>query len=234
MKNKTNQFTQQIRPLDCGLEISLGNQWAKLANKYSYDKNLIEKLWKEIVYHYTSPYRYYHNLHHIYHLLEQAEAFQDEINELDTMKFSIWYHDIIYDVCQKDNEEKSAQLALKRMLQLGINIELIKKSKQQILASKGHFLTESDKDNDTKFFLDFDLSILGSSPEEYEQYTRQIRNEYRIFPDSRYNNGRKTVLKYFLDSERIFKTDYYFTHYEKRARLNLQSQFDKLSNNTAE
>ncbi len=62
--------------------------------------------------------------------------------------------------------------------------------------------------------MDADLSILGQDLEIYLGYTREIRKEYSIYPDVLYKPGRKKVLRYFLDLESIFKTDYSKEKYE--------------------
>jgi predicted metal-dependent HD superfamily phosphohydrolase len=43
-----------------------------------------------------------------------------------------------------------------------------------------------------------------------------------------YNPVRKKVLLHFLSMERIFKTDYFYTHFEKQARENLQKEMELL------
>lgn len=94
-----------------------------------------------------------------------------------------------------------------------------------ILATKLH---EISQDNDTNYFIDADLAILGRGQYEYQKYTEQIREEYSIYPDFMYNNGRKKALQHFLQMDAIYKTDYFFEKYEKQARLNISNELETL------
>ena len=206
----------------------LREEWTNLVSKYSEDQNQIDKYWSEIERQYTGKSRYYHNLKHIEDILEQCRLNEDSINDIDALKFAIWYHDIKYDITRKDNEEKSAELAKIRMSEIGINLESLQKCKELILATKSHDLNTFTYDEDFKWLLDFDLSILGREPAKYEIYRQQIRKEYWIYPTILYNRGRKKVLKKFLESGEIFKTSIYQERFEHQARINMRRELDQL------
>jgi predicted metal-dependent HD superfamily phosphohydrolase len=86
------------------------------------------------------------------------------------------------------------------------------------MATKGHAISE---DADTNYFTDADLAILGSNNDEYLQYVKSIRKEYKFYPDFVYNPGRKKVLEHFIQMPRIYKTDYFYNKYEEPARKNI-------------
>ena len=195
------------------------NIWANLLSNNA----LKSKLWNEIETAYSSGVRYYHNLTHIQFMIDLAYKYQKKIDDFDTLLFSIFYHDIIYKATSKHNEEKSAQLAKKRLLELNFPKDKIQKCREQILATKHH---ESNGNNDINYLLDFDLAILGEDEETYRKYCDQIRKEYAIYPDWLYNPGRKKVIKHFLSMERIFKNDTFNQHRERQARLNLEEEFE--------
>jgi predicted metal-dependent HD superfamily phosphohydrolase len=94
-----------------------------------------------------------------------------------------------------------------------------------ILATKSHHKSE---DNDTNLFTDADLSVLGAPWEAYQEYYRQIRKEYAIYPDLLYKPGRRKVLQHFLDLPAIFKTAAFHTRYEGQARENLFRELETL------
>jgi predicted metal-dependent HD superfamily phosphohydrolase len=135
--------------------------------------------------------------------------------------FSIVYHDVVYNVLKKDNEEKSAAYAEKKLSALHFPQSETTHCKACILATKSHHLND---DNELNLFIDADLSILGSEQEVYVNYARQIRKEYSIYPDFMYRPGRQKVLSHFLQMKRIFKTDEFFNKYEAQARINLQHE----------
>jgi predicted metal-dependent HD superfamily phosphohydrolase len=139
--------------------------------------------------------------------------------------FSVAYHDIIYDTTRKDNEECSAGLAEKRLDELGLSPERIERCRNQILATKHHL---PSNDPDENYFLDADLSILGTEENTYMDYTRKIRKEYSHLPDLMYKAGRRNVLTRFLSMDFIFKTSYFKYKFEDQARRNILKELKQL------
>ncbi len=203
----------------------LKNRFETLCLKFTSDHNLTEKFWLEIEKKYSEKNRYYHNLQHLEALFEEVEQVKEMIKNFDTISFSIFYHDVIYDATSKLNEEKSADLAKERLELLGLNNEIIQQVYDQILATKSHQKSENE---DCNFLLDADLSVLGKSYEAYSKYTKQIRKEYSIYPDFLYKPGRKKVLKHFLELESIFKTEDFKNKYETQARENIEFELKNL------
>ena len=196
-----------------------------LIAKYSNNEKLKPDYWKEIEKNYSQKSRKYHNLLHLENMILELENVKEEISDYDVMLFSVFYHDIIYKVTSKDNEEKSAEIAKIRLEKLNISNERTIKIYNQILVTKSH---KKSNDSDTNFLLDADLAILGKEWNVYENYVHQIRKEYSIYPDFLYNPGRKKVLIHFLEFAEIFKTDYFNDKYEKIARENIQREISML------
>ncbi len=146
-----------------------------------------------------------------------------EVKEPDVMLFSIYYHDIIYSTKNSDNEHRSAMLFKKRMEYT--DFQDADKCIAQIEQTKEHELSD---DNDVNILLDLDLSILGKTRIEYQDYCKNIRKEYSIYTDSEYKSGRKKVLTSLLDQPSIYKTDYFCTKYEANARTNLSQELSLL------
>jgi len=130
----------------------------ELLTNYTDRNYLTNELWAEIEQHYSDAKRHYHTLQHLENLLIQLTEVKNEIQNWDTILFSLYYHDIIYDATKSDNEDKSAELAEKRLKQISVSNDKRECSKQQILATKSHF---KSKDNDTNYFTDADLAVLG-------------------------------------------------------------------------
>lgn len=203
----------------------LKSNYIELLNQFEVELNFAEELWREIKINYSNKNRHYHNLKHLVDLLSELENVKDKIHNWEVILFTLFYHDIIYKSTKKDNEEKSAELALKRMLEIGVSENLAKKSYEQIIATKSH---KENIDSDTNFFTDADLSILGRENDVYKSYCSNIRREYSIYPDFLYNRGRKKVINHFLAMNRIFKTDEFYNKYEEQARLNLKQELKSL------
>lgn len=196
-----------------------------LISNYTKDKNLISELWDEIVLNYSNKKRHYHTLSHLENLLKELLEVNDKINEWQTILFTLFYHDIVYNALKSNNEEKSADLAKLRMETIKVPSSIIKNCELQILATKKHLLNSG---SDTNYFLDADLSILGKDLKTYTDYSQNVRKEYSYYPALIYNPGRKKVLKHFLEMNKIFKTDHFSKKYEIQAKANLSFEFNTL------
>ncbi|MFC0771936.1 HD domain-containing protein [Terrimonas alba] len=190
------------------------------------DKDLIENLWEEIKRSYSKPGRYYHSLSHLDNLVSELIPVKDQIADWQTLVFSIAYHDIIYNTVKNDNEEQSAKIAYDRLSKLSIPASQKEKCFNQIMATKRHAISDDD---DTNFFIDADLTILGADYGVYHQYSTMIRKEYKLYPDFVYKSGRQKVLRHFLQMKNIYKTAYFRNKYEMQARKNLTDELKELS-----
>ena len=197
----------------------------ELLKNYTDNDCLINDLWTEIEKNYSSKKRHYHTLYHLDSLLAQLTDLKGEIQNWNSILFTLYYHDIVYNSLKSDNEEKSAELAEKRMKQISVSKDTIELSKKQILATKSHL---KSTESDTNYFTDADLSILGQNWDTYYLYCKNVRKEYAIYPDFVYNPGRKKVLNLFLSMGRIFKTDFFYNKFETQAIKNIQREIELL------
>ena len=204
----------------------LKNYWQDLISDYA-DISLIDSLWTTIESQYTFKNRHYHNLSHLYNMFLQLEDFKTEIEDFDSLRLAIWYHDIIYKSTTKDNEEQSALFAEKALKDLKHDSFNIENIKNLIISTKKHELILTEN-LDNAYLLDLDLSILGTDWEIYNKYTQNIRKEYKIYPDILYKPGRKKVLKHFLERDSLYFTERFKTKFEKQARNNLIQEIDML------
>jgi predicted metal-dependent HD superfamily phosphohydrolase len=191
--------------------------------------------YKNIVTNYTKNGRFYHNLSHINALLQPLEniAFYQAITEtLETpsasLQYAIFYHDIIYKPLQNDNEEASAEFAKNDMKQLNMAQKVIDTTAEMIILTKTHTLTHENDTPEARLLLDLDLAILGESEAVYERYAENIRQEYWLIPEKMYRKGRTKVLLHFIDSQNIYKTPYFQTHFEAQAKANLTMELRRL------
>lgn len=207
-------------------DLSLKQIWETLTERYSLDKGVGESLWKELVLFYTSTGRFYHNLSHLEAMARQVVKYRSLLEDVDAVLFALFYHDIIYNINQGDNEKKSGEECIAALKKLNVPDKRIQKCYKLILCTEKH---TSQGDFDSDFFLDTDLLILGASSKEYRQYSEQIRKEYSVYNDREYNQGRIAVLKHFLSADRIYKTETFYTLYEEQARINLKEELKTLT-----
>ncbi|MFP9099086.1 hypothetical protein ACLI09_08530 [Flavobacterium sp. RHBU_24] len=189
-----------------------------LVQQHTDNGSTAEIFWQELEKAYSAKGRHYHNLTHLENMYAELIGVKHEIADWDTLMLSLFYHDAVYNASKKDNEEKSAALAIKRLAEIQYPENKKQLCFEQIMATKRHDLSS---DADTNYLIDADLAILGTSLESYLQYSKNIRNEYSIYPDFLYNPGRKKALAHFLDMEYIFKTPYFQEKYETTARQNI-------------
>lgn len=197
-----------------------------LVNKYSNNNELATNLWLEIFTKYSEPKRHYHTIAHLEAMVTNLNDVKENIEDWDTTLFAVFYHDIIFKASSSTNEADSAKLAMQKLSEIGYPAEKIAKCANMIVATKSH---ECAGDNDTNCLIDADLAILGSNQYDYQKYTEQVREEYSIYPDFLYNNGRKKALQHFLQMEAIFKTEPFSKKYEKQARINIVNELEALN-----
>ncbi|PSK89457.1 HD domain-containing protein [Taibaiella chishuiensis] len=203
----------------------LQETYASLLGRYTQDRELVSAGWQQLEAAYSAGGRHYHTLNHLSQLLADLGEVQHQFHDPDAVWFSLYYHDIVYEVRADDNEAQSAVQAGDMMQRIGVPAGRVAQCRQLILATAHHRATN---DKDTDLFTDADLAILGRDEAAYDRYSLQVRSEYAVFPDALYLPGRKAVLARFLAMPRIFKTEHFSDRFETQARLNLRREHDRL------
>jgi predicted metal-dependent HD superfamily phosphohydrolase len=203
----------------------LSTQWMSLFEKFSSSSVLINKIFEEVIKYYNQPHRYYHNLKHIQEVLQVIDTLNNNVCDLYSLKIAAWFHDLIYNPQETDNEEKSTQLASTYLTQLNIPQSTINTVNELILSTKYH----QPSSEDSKILVDADLSILGANLSKYNNYCRAIRWEYSWLNNQDYCQGRKKVLENFLQRKQIYYTPKMYQLKEKQARINLLNELKHLS-----
>jgi len=204
--------------------MNLKEKFTQLLVNIGFEEDKIQQNWLDLEKAYSKKSRHYHNLTHIKDMIECFETYSERIKSPNEILFSIFYHDYIYVSSKKDNELKSAEYAL------SILPENPKLDKQLVFdAICATQLHQHNINEDINWLIDFDLKILARDWEDYKTYFKQIRKEYRIYPDFLYKPGRAKALKHFLENEFIFQTDEFRKLYEDKARLNIEKEIKLLS-----
>lgn len=176
---------------------------------------------------YAEPHRAYHNATHVQALLKLADAHADLMRDSLAVRLAIWFHDAVYDTARPDNEERSACLADRTLSEWNCDVPLISSVVSKVRATAGH--RWKDGDPDTALFLDFDLSVLAAPEPVYDQYARQIAEEYAWLPGGVYRAGRIKVLEGFVTRPRLYFTERFSAQWEALARANLQREMHSLN-----
>lgn len=194
--------------------------WQKLGVKGAQESQL-----DALVAHYSEPHRAYHNLAHISDCLEQFEPVRSYAHNPEAVELAIWYHDVIYDPRAKDNEERSAEVAVRTAGEAGLPASFQGSVKALILATKKH---DASLDRDAALMVDVDLSILGREPDRFDQYEGQIRQEYDWVSEEAFTAGRTAVLESFLARPAVYGTEFFKNRYERQARENIERSIRNL------
>lgn len=181
---------------------------------------------------YATPPRAYHDFHHVQEVLRHfAEvSVGPGWTQSSEVYLAVLYHDAVYEAGRKDNEARSAGLAMAQMAQwlpeAGIDAvrvaELI-----NLTARHGQFSPGDFGDDgfalDTRHFLDCDMAILGAEAAVFDAYDRGIQEEYRgHVPAIVFRYNRQRFLRGLLARERIFLSDWFHQRYDATARANLR------------
>lgn len=201
----------------------LKKTFTELLHKIGFSTTEIGKYWKDLVKVYSGKSRHYHNLVHLEEMIVLYEMYQSELQFPNEVLYAIFYHDYVYKVTKKDNEQKSADYALSIVpSHATINKPLVF---EIICATQLHQHHETE---DINWLIDFDLKILSKDWEAYQMYCKQIRKEYKIYPDFLYKPGRKKALEHFLENGFIYQTPEFRTKYEQIARHNILQEIQTL------
>jgi pantetheine-phosphate adenylyltransferase len=211
-----NKFLIKFNGLESRWIDLCNNTKAKKDNKEAYNKLLSL---------YGEPHRRYHNFVHIAHSLKELDEVKSLLKNPEQLEFSIWYHDAIYNTKEKDNEEKSAELAKIELNKIGLKQKFIRGVENLILKTKHQTIPKEPLE---KYIIDIDLSILGKQQDVFDEYERNIRMEYSQYPEEMFRKGRKGVLEGFLKREPIYSTDIFRQKYEEQAKRNLKRSLNQL------
>ena len=179
----------------------------------------------DLVSHYEDGRRAYHNLTHVLHCLQEFDRVKNLIQDPLAAELALWFHDEIYDPKRPDNEELSAEAAIRCLVSCGASPTLILKVVAHILATKHHRVITNDPDQ--PFVLDIDMAILGQPEAVFDRYDSQIALEFGFVPHEKYREGRTAALRGF--ERPIFKTPFFHDLYEEVAEENIQRAITRLS-----
>jgi predicted metal-dependent HD superfamily phosphohydrolase len=197
---------------------SLKRKWLTLCAKRGASKHQ-EDVFDDLIARYAEPHRRYHVIGHIAHMLKGFESLEGLAKNPEAIEFAIWFHDAVYDTQAKDNEAKSAELAVEAAQKLGLPDKFANEVRRLILATEHKDLPQ---DTDAKIVVDLDLASLASEPAVFDKNSANIRFEYGWVPEAIFNAKRAEFAEGMLKRQRIFSLPAMKEKYEAKARANLK------------
>ncbi|MDX2021413.1 MAG: hypothetical protein SF187_14320 [Deltaproteobacteria bacterium] len=184
--------------------------------------------WQAIEKAYHVASRAYHNLEH---LCEFAQLFSDyPWQQTDVVFNAILFHDFVYKPFRKDNEVRSAEVAVQRLRGRFIQGELdLNRVKELIELTARHGSIRPDEvDAEAAQFLDADMAIMGASPERYRRYATAVAHEYGVLPGWLFQRKRAAFLAALDKRPRLFLTEAFHARFDESARSNIRWELQQL------
>lgn len=140
-----------------------------------------------------------------------------------------WYHDAVYDptAARGVNEGASAVLASETLGALGVTLTALGTITRLVCLTASHAPGPTDRVG--AVLCDADLSVLGADDDRYDRYVDAVRAEYSHVPDDAWCEGRRAVLRSFLDRPQIFHTTAGRDRWEAIARANISRELTTLA-----
>ena len=181
--------------------------------------NLFESLFTA----WAEPQRHYHSLQHLAECIAWFEREKDAAERPAEIALALWFHDAIYDVHAHDNEERSADWARDALVVAGASVDVTSRVHALIMATRHDAVPQG---RDAELLIDIDLSVLGAPNERFDEYERQIRDEYAHVPSEIFEPRRRNILRRFVDREPLYATPGMHAACETQAKRNLRKATD--------
>jgi predicted metal-dependent HD superfamily phosphohydrolase len=184
-----------------------------------------EVLFRDLIARYSERHRKYHTVQHLEECFDKLQELRADAVHPEEIELALWFHDAIYDVKRQDNEERSADWARDTVLAAGLSAAIAERVHALVMVTRHNAVPRAV---DERILVDVDLSILGAEQERFDEYERQVREEYSWVPDLLFRSKRRKILEEFLERPAIFNTERFRTSYEAQARQNLARSIKKL------
>lgn len=165
---------------------------------------------------YADPARGYHDTLHLSEVLDRLDELPATFDRI-TVVLGAWFHDGVYDG-RPGAEERAAQWSLDALADHPIALDVAR-----LVRMTEHHRPAAD-DPDGCALSDADLAILAAPAERYAAYVAAVRREYAEVPDEAFAAARAAILRDLLAKEHLFHTAYARTHWEERARANVERE----------
>ena len=184
-----------------------------------------EGLYHELIGRYTEPHRRYHTTQHLDECFARLDEARDLARHIHEVELALWFHDAVYGTRNSDNEEQSAEWARIAVEQADLPGAVGARVHALILATKHDAEPTA---GDAALLIDVDLAILGAPAERFDEYERQVREEYSWVPGFLFRRKRREILTAFLARSHVYNTECFRVRYEAVARANLARSIERL------
>jgi predicted metal-dependent HD superfamily phosphohydrolase len=161
-------------------------------------------VFEKVVKKYTEPHRVYHDITHINQMFAVAETLGIELTA--PQELAIIFHDVVYNIGDDRNEEKSVEFMEYILPNNFISQDDLSIAKRIILDTVNHDASIPE----SKIVLDLDLMRLAFPFEEFLLYREKIKLEYgTVFSEVDFYQGEIRFFEELLRKERVFFTNHF-------------------------
>ncbi|HEX2539833.1 MAG TPA: N-methyl-D-aspartate receptor NMDAR2C subunit [Caldimonas sp.] len=182
-------------------------------------------LFERLIAAWSEAHRRYHTLQHLAECVATMGTVARLAVRPTEVELAIWFHDAVYDVRSDANEVLSAGWVRQVARDADAPPEVAERLHDLVMATRHDGVPASP---DEALLVDIDLSILGASADRFDEYERQIREEYAWVPEADFRRRRRDVLARFLARPAIYRTAHFRGVLESQARENLARSIEQL------
>lgn len=197
------------------------------------DDTLLRKEAATLLQMWQSAGRQFHTKNHLIRLLTCLDHFTNTSQQPAVLTVAAWYHGVITqsqtrakNTTNYENYPASADFALTRLAEMGLQKELAIRVGELILMLEGR--QPPPDDLDACVFVDASMSYLGASPQDYRSYCQLMQAEMDTMEPLRYARLRRSLISKLLARDAIFLSPLGSGN-ENAARQNLEGEYAKLS-----
>ncbi|MDU5315644.1 MAG: hypothetical protein E6121_00640 [Varibaculum cambriense] len=197
------------------------------------DDTLLRKEAATLLQMWQSAGRQFHTKNHLIRLLTCLDHFTNTSQQPAVLTVAAWYHGVITqsqtrakNTTNYENYPASADFALTRLAEMGLQKELAIRVGELILMLEGR--QPPSDDLDACVFVDASMSYLGASPQDYRSYCQLMQAEMDTMEPLRYARLRRSLISKLLARDAIFLSPLGSGN-ENAARQNLEGEYAKLS-----
>ena len=172
----------------------------------------------------SEPQRRYHTLQHLEECLWLFEEHASLADGPGEVAMALWFHDAVYELRSDANEARSAHWAADVLAECGVDAVRCRRVHALVMDTRHDAMPAT---RDGALVVDIDLAILGASPERFDEYEVQVRQEYAWVPGPLFRRKRAEILSGFLQRPSIYQTPAFHDRLEARARANLERSLAK-------
>jgi predicted metal-dependent HD superfamily phosphohydrolase len=168
---------------------------------------------------YAEPWRHYHTQQHLRECLDCLDNCRPLCERPAEVELALWFHDAVYEPTAKDNEARSAAWAVAELSRASVCQDAIARISDLVLITDHRRPPQTP---DQSLIIDIDLAIFGASAKRFDDYDRQVREEYRQVAEADFRLARLKLLDAWLASPMLYQTAWFQERMEAAARENLQ------------